>query len=611
MSLQVIELSDSEESIEFERPDTPELPSPSRLLAMSRAEALSIPSSPPLDVHERVDRLGALRDEAISVSSLADSLPSSELPAWRERYDWGSEHEGEPEDQLYNLFGKVSECGVEEPWSQLDGLVSEGPNHTTQELWSQSSSLVSEGPGHTARKPRSQLDSLVSEGPSHTREEPWSQPSSPISEGPDHTSQELWSQLDSLASEQSNHTREPSKDTPTARELSQANRKKLDPSEILGDMTLVADQGIQAMFKSDVFEKVREHATVRQEEGTSGRIYWEMHVRRKWDEERKLFVPLRQGEKQRVGTAMVVMTSDRFEQLMGDLTRLQRLLEIWKASLKASQLVVCVLGMQKAIKRAATQATQEFARQVRLYIREGKQAESVERRGDLQVQVLKAQVACPWAKWVGCESEQAMGQLMWQTTLDVGLAHGQRDATDLSGVHVRSGTDLTDSWTRMLAQIPKVTVRVAQAVVSRYPTPHRLLAAWHALSLEEQKHLLSKIPIPGSTRKMGTQLSARIHLVLTQSDPQPPSSSSCRSACGFQSGCVRVSLEIFTCCRGAVDFTWNEEPSESTICVTNRSGCRVPAKIRGSVEGARGFQSRASIDLLVLSSRNVVCISSN
>ncbi|KAJ1864895.1 hypothetical protein LPJ78_003092 [Coemansia sp. RSA 989] len=475
MSLQVIELSDSEsecnveltiELSDEERPDTPDLPSPSRLLAtMSKAEALSIPSSPPFDLgtEERIERLlrraDALktRGEAISVSSLADSLPSSEPPLWREQRGLGSDRHGARE--AGSLDSSSSELYEHAAIREPEGLGS-GEIHQH--------SGISE--------PESQLEAGAKKG----------------------------------------HT---------AREISQVNRKKVEPEEVLRDMTLVADKGVQQLFKAGVFEKLQGQAAVRQEEGTGCGIWWEMKVRRSWDAEQKMYVPLAQPETQRVrSTAMVVMKSERLVQLAGDLGRLKRLLEIWRASLKTARLLVCVLGLQKAVKKSAMQATQEFARQMRAYIREGRQRERQEPRGDLEAAVLRMQVTCPWAGWVDCgDSEQALGQLLWQTTLDVGMAeHAQESGSDIAALQVRSGTDLTDTWIRMLAQIPKVTPRVAQTIVCHYPTPCKLFAAWSQQTLEDQKLLLSKIPIPGSTRKLGAFLSARIHHILTERDPHKP-----------------------------------------------------------------------------------------
>ncbi|KAI9475300.1 hypothetical protein BX667DRAFT_363286 [Coemansia mojavensis] len=492
MSLQVIELSDSEsecnveltiELSDEERPDTPDLPSPSRLLAtMSKAEALSIPSSPPFDLgtEERIERLlrraDALktRGEAISVSSLADSLPSSEPPLWREQRGLGSDRHGARE--AGSLDSSSSELYEHAAIREPEGLGS-------GELY-----------GHAAIREPEGLGS----GEIHQH--------SGISE-PE-------SQLEAGA-----------KKGHTAREISQVNRKKVEPEEVLRDMTLVADKGVQQLFKAGVFEKLQGQAAVRQEEGTGCGIWWEMKVRRSWDAEQKMYVPLAQPETQRVrSTAMVVMKSERLVQLAGDLGRLKRLLEIWRASLKTARLLVCVLGLQKAVKKSAMQATQEFARQMRAYIREGRQRERQEPRGDLEAAVLRMQVTCPWAGWVDCgDSEQALGQLLWQTTLDVGMAgHAQESGSDIAALQVRSGTDLTDTWIRMLAQIPKVTPRVAQTIVCHYPTPCKLFAAWSQQTLEDQKLLLSKIPIPGSTRKLGAFLSARIHHILTERDPHKP-----------------------------------------------------------------------------------------
>ncbi|KAJ2851633.1 hypothetical protein IWW36_000956 [Coemansia brasiliensis] len=498
--------------------ETPDLPSPSRLLAtsplppMTRQEALSLPSSPPpfdyLDIEQdkRVDALlaraealtGSLRHsnrgEAISVSSLAESLPSSE-PSW--------------------LVQR------REPGGLLD-----------------SQQGTSEGNAEDSR-PASLLDSQLGTG--RNEGDPG-----------------LLSTLDSQQGP--NEGNEGDSRPKRGRELVQANRKKVEPEEILRDMTMVVDKGVLQLFKkassaeeSQVFEKLREQGVVVKEEASCG-IWWEMKVKRKWDPRQKMFVPLQHAETRRVKrAALVVMKSERFAQLVeGEegLERLRRLLEIWRASLKATRLLVCVLGLQEMARRVAMQATQEFARQVRAHIRQQQQQRQQQRQrgrkeqaGDLEAAVLRMQVVCPWAGWlVHCkDSEQAFGQLLWQTTLDVGMAefssHGDcEDAAfdapaglvtsdvraALQAAVVRTGTDMTDSWIRALAQIPKVTHRVAQCIVTYYPTPHRLFMAWaQQRTQQDREHLLAKIPVPNgisTQRKLGAFLSSRIYHILNETD---------------------------------------------------------------------------------------------
>ncbi|KAJ1841119.1 hypothetical protein LPJ70_004351 [Coemansia sp. RSA 2708] len=145
------------------------------------------------------------------------------------------------------------------------------------------------------------------------------------------------------------------------------------------------------------------------------------------------------------------------------------------------------------------------------------------------------QLTCPWAGWLTqCgDSAAALGQALWQTSVDLALAEHAGDAADsdepggavardvaaaLRVAVVRSGADLADAWARALAQIPRVTLAAAQAVAQEYPTPAALFAAWAQSADGEQ--LLAGISV--ASRRLGAVMSARIYRMFNEPDSHRP-----------------------------------------------------------------------------------------
>uniref|UniRef100_A0A4W3GQA5 ERCC4 domain-containing protein n=2 Tax=Callorhinchus milii TaxID=7868 RepID=A0A4W3GQA5_CALMI len=90
----------------------------------------------------------------------------------------------------------------------------------------------------------------------------------------------------------------------------------------------------------------------------------------------------------------------------------------------------------------------------------------------------------------------------------------------------RSGKGLLQVWSRQIQQFNRVSADMANAIVSVYPSPWLLNQAYQECSSErERQRLLAAIPVrrgegvTSSTRKIGPQLSKRVYLQMTSTDP--------------------------------------------------------------------------------------------
>ncbi|KAJ2763137.1 hypothetical protein IWQ57_005633, partial [Coemansia nantahalensis] len=301
-----------------------------------------------------------------------------------------------------------------------------------------------------------------------------------------------------------------------ARAVSQANKKTVDPKLVARDATMLVDPGVLGLLPAkkqpeggpeahELFARFRDDGLPLRvaDGGPACAVRWDVARRREWDPQRGLFVPLDPPRVVRATQAMVVLSSARFVALVSQ-ARLARMLEIWRAALAATRLHVVVLGLQQLLRKAATADAHEFARQMRAYIKEGavdgassqqQQAATIGEE-DIHRAVLAVQITCPWVTWfTECAGDaRALGKLLWQTTADLALAEFRDtradDADDdadsgvgpaagfvtgevaaaLRVATVRSGVDLPDAWLRALAQIPKLTHPIAQAIAAHYPT---------------------------------------------------------------------------------------------------------------------------------------------
>ncbi|XP_053158629.1 crossover junction endonuclease EME1 isoform X2 [Hemicordylus capensis] len=90
----------------------------------------------------------------------------------------------------------------------------------------------------------------------------------------------------------------------------------------------------------------------------------------------------------------------------------------------------------------------------------------------------------------------------------------------------RSGKGLLQVWKRQIQQLNRVSLEMANAIVAKYPSPLLLVKAYGTCSTEqERQNLLAEIPVrrgdgvTATTRRVGPELSKRIYLQMTSSNP--------------------------------------------------------------------------------------------
>ncbi|KAI5106683.1 crossover junction endonuclease EME1-like [Silurus meridionalis] len=105
----------------------------------------------------------------------------------------------------------------------------------------------------------------------------------------------------------------------------------------------------------------------------------------------------------------------------------------------------------------------------------------------------------------GCEEAESLFQPLW-------------------GVRVESGgRGLAQVWTRQIQQLNRVSVSMATAVTTAYPSPQLLLQAYEkAESGEERCGLLADLRVRGGAkeRRIGPELSTRVHRLMTSHNPE-------------------------------------------------------------------------------------------
>lgn len=84
----------------------------------------------------------------------------------------------------------------------------------------------------------------------------------------------------------------------------------------------------------------------------------------------------------------------------------------------------------------------------------------------------------------------------------------------------KSSEDLTRLWISQLKQFSQVTVPIAKAIVSDYPSPYALLDQYENLTTTEAENLLAELYAQKNLRRqIGSNISKRIHRFMTCKDP--------------------------------------------------------------------------------------------
>ncbi|NXI34145.1 EME1 endonuclease, partial [Galbula dea] len=136
------------------------------------------------------------------------------------------------------------------------------------------------------------------------------------------------------------------------------------------------------------------------------------------------------------------------------------------------------------------------------------------------------------------ESWQELGEFATMFTKAVAEAPYKREQANTGfpfylgkgwcgGVKVdHSGKGLLEVWKRQIQQFNRVSLEMAEAIVSAYPSPQLLTQAYSRCSSEqERENMLANIPVlrgdgvTATSRRVGPELSRRIYLQMTSHDP--------------------------------------------------------------------------------------------
>ncbi|NWS40404.1 EME1 endonuclease, partial [Probosciger aterrimus] len=136
------------------------------------------------------------------------------------------------------------------------------------------------------------------------------------------------------------------------------------------------------------------------------------------------------------------------------------------------------------------------------------------------------------------ESWEELGEYATMFTKSVAEAPFKRERENMGfsfylekawcgGVKVdRSGKGLLEVWKRQLQQFNRVSLEMAEAIVSAYPSPQLLNQAYIRCSSEqERENMLANISVrrgdgvTATSRRIGPELSRRVYLQMTSHDP--------------------------------------------------------------------------------------------
>lgn len=107
-------------------------------------------------------------------------------------------------------------------------------------------------------------------------------------------------------------------------------------------------------------------------------------------------------------------------------------------------------------------------------------------------------------------------KVLTSTGLDWAINMDKERAVDPT----KSRDDLTMLWITQLQQFSQITLPIAKAIASDYPSPCALLDQYQNLSVKEAEELLAELHVQRNLRRqIGSNISKRIHCFMTCKDP--------------------------------------------------------------------------------------------
>ena len=256
-----------------------------------------------------------------------------------------------------------------------------------------------------------------------------------------------------------------------------------------------------------------------------GRVMFERKARSKYDPVLQHWEPLEEEQVVQEPTVVFVMTA---EQVWDSMTN-----ESLMTSLKANeprstlgplQRFVLVIGLDALFRRVRAKKNRTYAEMIRQRI-EGNMTAQVQMPDDqtrehMEQRLLQLQLRHQCHVVRVTQAEEAV-EWVYSIACDISIRpYKQLESESVyHKVNKAASSDGFSAYRAMLEEIPRCTSNASAAITAKYPTLASLMQAYkQASSTEQAADLLTNLICDGRHRRLGSQLSRRIHLAFTTYD---------------------------------------------------------------------------------------------
>ncbi|GAA5924261.1 hypothetical protein JCM10213_004534 [Rhodosporidiobolus nylandii] len=284
----------------------------------------------------------------------------------------------------------------------------------------------------------------------------------------------------------------------------------------------------------------------RRDLGCEGTMRWTRVCDRMWSEERRMFLPLADGERIVVeeDTRLIFLTATDLSLHIANSTLSTHIASIQSRLPPHVNLFILLYGLPSLFRDMERARQEAYRIQVRAASGDEAGAAAAQAKAkpagigqrqpskdDLELEIMRMQVKSRCMIITVDKVNEAVDWLE-QLSFDVGqkpyqrLKHSHIALLGTTDDSIKSGKDLQDTYIKMLASLPRCTEAVAKGIVAEYPTLRELYEGWAACRDEkERKDMLVGIGkgrnVDGTAthRLIGKTLSTTIYEVMTGRDP--------------------------------------------------------------------------------------------
>ncbi|GAA6000387.1 hypothetical protein JCM10207_007991 [Rhodosporidiobolus poonsookiae] len=281
----------------------------------------------------------------------------------------------------------------------------------------------------------------------------------------------------------------------------------------------------------------------RRDLGCEGTVRWTRVCDRKWSEERKMYLPLPDGERIVVeeDSRLVFLTALDLSHHVASRTLSTHIRTLQSRLPPHVNLFLLLYGMAdlaRDLERARQEAYRASIRAAEGEAMGGKGrkkaagiGENQPSKDELEMELMRVQMQSR-CMIVSVNGPAEAVDWLEQLTFDVGqkpyqrLKHSHIALLGTSEDTVKSGADLQDTYLRMLASLPSVTDAVARGIAADYPTMRELYEAWDKCGGEREREKMlvgigkgRNINGTSTHRLIGSTLSANVYKIMNSRDP--------------------------------------------------------------------------------------------